>query len=66
LSQSFTLWAASDFYQPEASPTGEVADMELAIVFGRGPDGGLKPLVRDEDIVLFGCRDEELWKSERI
>jgi hypothetical protein len=44
---------------------GEVADMELAIVFGRGPDGGLKPLVRDEDIVIFGCRDEELWKSER-
>src|SRR5215467_3784234 len=36
---------------------GEVADMELAIVSGRGPDvltniGGLKPLVRDEDIVL--------------
>jgi arginase len=28
----------SDFYQPEASPTGEVADMELAIVCGRGPD----------------------------
>jgi arginase len=53
-----------DFYQPEASPTGEVADMELAIVSGRGPDvltnsGGLKPLVRDEDIVLFGCRNEE-------
>jgi arginase len=38
--------------------------MELAIVSGRGPDiltniGGLKPLVRDEDIVGFGCRDEE-------
>ena len=38
--------------------------MELAIVSGRGPDilsniGGLKPLVRDEDIVVFGCRDEE-------
>jgi hypothetical protein len=38
--------------------------MELAIVSGRGPDvltniGGFKPLVRDEDLVLFGCRDEE-------
>ena len=38
--------------------------MELAIVSGRGPDiltniDGLKPLVRDEDVVLFGCRDEE-------
>ena len=35
-----------------------------AIVSGRGPDiltniDGLKPLVRDEDIVLFGYRDEE-------
>ena len=38
--------------------------MELAIVSGRGPDiltniDDLKPLVRDEDIVVFGCRDEE-------
>lgn len=60
----FFIDGHSDFYQPEASPTGEVADMELAIVSGRGPDiltniGGLKPLVRDEDIVVFGCRDEE-------
>ena len=60
----FFIDGHSDFYQPEASPTGEVADMELAIVSGRGPDiltniDGLKPLVRDEDIVVFGCRDEE-------
>jgi len=53
-----------DFYQPEASPTGEVADMDLAIVSGRGPHiltsiDYLKPLVRDEDIVLFGNRDNE-------
>jgi arginase len=53
-----------DFYQPEASLTGEVADMDLAIVSGRGPDiltniDNLKPLVRDEDIILFGCRDRE-------
>src|SRR5918992_5086051 len=52
------------FYQPEASLTGEVADMDLAIVSGRGPDiltdiEGLKPLVRDEDIILFGYRDRE-------
>jgi arginase len=45
-------------------PSSKVADMELAIVSGRGPDiltniDGLKPLVRDEDIVVFGCRDEE-------
>jgi arginase len=54
----------ADFYQPEASPTGEVADMDLAIVSGRGPDivaniEGLRPLVRDEDVVLLGCRDRE-------
>ena len=60
----FFIDGHSDFYQPEASPTGEVADMELAIVSGRGPDiltniDGLKPLVRDEDIVVFGCRDGE-------
>jgi len=60
----FFIDGHSDFYQPKASQTGEVADMELAIVSGRGPDiltniDGLKPLVRDEDIVVFGCRDEE-------
>ncbi len=54
----------ADFYQPEAEPNGEVASMELAIVSGRGPAvlteiDGLKPLVRDEDIVAFGFRDAE-------
>jgi arginase len=58
----FFLDGHADFYQPEASPTGEVADMDLAIVSGRGPSpladiDGLKPLVRDEDIVVFGYRD---------
>jgi arginase len=60
----FFIDGHADFYQPQASPTGEVADMDLAIVSGRGPDiltniDGLKPLVRDEDVVLFGYRDEE-------
>lgn len=60
----FFIDGHADFYQPEASPTGEVADMDLAIVSGRGPDiltniDGLKPLVRDEDIVVFGYRDAE-------
>ncbi|MGI0024191.1 MAG: arginase family protein, partial [Nitrososphaera sp.] len=64
----FFIDGHADFYQPEASPTGEVADMDLAIVSGRGPDilaniDGLKPLVRDEDIVLFGNRDAEQAKS---
>jgi arginase len=60
----FFLDGHADFYQPEASPTGEAADMDLAIVSGRGPDvlanvGRLGPLARDEDIVVFGYRDAE-------
>ena len=60
----FFIDGHADFYQPETSVTGEVADMDLAIVSGRGPDiltniDGLKPYVRDEDIVLFGYRDAE-------
>lgn len=58
----FFIDGHADFYQPEASPTGEVADIDLAIVSGRGPDiltniDGLKPLMQDQDIVLFGHRD---------
>jgi arginase len=60
----FFIDGHADFYQPEVSPTGEVADMDLAIVSGRGPNvltniDGLKPLVRDPDIVVFGYRDAE-------
>ena len=60
----FFIDGHADFYQPEASPTGEVADMDLAIVSGRGPDvltniDGLKPLVQDQDIIVFGYRDAE-------
>ena len=55
----------ADLYQPEASPTGEAADMDLGLVSGRGPDvvvdlEGRKPYVRDEDIVVFGQRDAAL------
>ena len=64
----FFIDGHSDFYQPLASTTGEVADMELSFVSGRGPDvlsniEGLKPLVLDEDIVVFGYRDAEQSKS---
>ncbi|MFD9036499.1 arginase family protein [Streptomyces sp. NPDC059567] len=52
----------TDFYQPSAEPTGEVASMELALATGRGPRlladlEGRGPLVRDEDVVAFGFRD---------
>jgi arginase len=60
----FFIDGHADFYQPQASLTGEVADMDLAIVSGRGPDiltdiNGFKPLVRDQDIIVFGYRDAE-------
>jgi arginase len=60
----FFLDGHADFYQPEAEPNGEVASMDLAIVSGHGPNAladidGLRPLVREADIVAFGYRDEE-------
>jgi arginase family enzyme len=55
----------ADFYQPEAVPNGEAASMELALGTGRGPIivtdlEGRRPLVRDEDVVVFGRRDAEV------
>lgn len=52
----------ADFYQPEAEPNGEAASMDLAFATGRGPAvvtdlESRGPLVRDEDVVVFGRRD---------
>jgi arginase len=54
----------TDFYQPEANPNGEAASMDLAFVTGRGPPAitnldGHSPLVRDEDVFVFGFRDAD-------
>ena len=59
----------ADFYQPEAEPAGEAASMELALVTGRGPElvtnlEGRRPLLRDEDVVVFGFRDAEHAAAE--
>lgn len=56
--------AHADFYQPERSRTGELADMDLAIVTGRGPRdliniNGLCPYVTDEHVIHIGQRDKE-------
>jgi arginase len=53
----------ADFFQPEAEPKGEGASMDLAFVTGHGPKlltdiEGRGPLVRPEDVVAFGCRDQ--------
>src|SRR5581483_9044155 len=58
-----------DFYPPAASPTGEAADMDLALATGRGPDlvtnlEGYSPLVRDDDTVVLGYRDSDAAASE--
>lgn len=56
--------AHADFYQPERSTTGQAADMDLALVTGRGPSvltniSGLCPYVADKHVVHIGQRDEE-------
>lgn len=56
--------AHADFYSPETSITGEVADMDLAIVCGHGPDvltniDGLKPYVAERHVIHVGQRDQE-------
>jgi arginase len=54
----------ADFYQPSANPNGEAASMDLAFVTGHGPKlltdfEGRRPLIRDEDAVVFAFRDAE-------
>jgi arginase len=57
------LDAHSDFATPEESSTGSVAAMCLALAVGRGDSplarlSAAGPLVRGEDVVLIGRRDE--------
>jgi arginase len=57
------LDAHADFALPEVSRTGSVASMDLALAVGRGntPLAGLSgagPLVREEDVVVIGRRDQ--------
>lgn len=58
----------ADFYQPEVNPNGEAASMDLAFATGHGPElltniEGLRPLVRETDVCLFGFRDGEEQKQ---
>jgi arginase len=64
----FFLDAHADFYEPEKSTTGEAADMDLAIITGRGPDllndAQIKPpYVKDEHVFHIGQRDLEETKK---
>ncbi len=51
----------ADFHTVETSPSGDPADMELAILTGRGPDqitrmAGKYPMLKDSDVVVYGIR----------
>jgi arginase len=53
----------ADFFDGESSPTGEAADMDLAILTGHGPPGLLErdgPLLEPGAVVLLGHRPSEL------
>jgi arginase len=52
----------ADFYDGETSPTGEAADMDLAILTGHGPSGLLDAGARLDPaaVVLLGHRPDEL------
>ena len=53
----------ADFLDGESSPTGEAADMDLAILTGHGPRALLErdePLVEPAAVVLLGHRPDEL------
>jgi arginase len=53
----------ADFYQPQVNPlSGAASASDLAFATGRGPGvvadiEGRRPLVRDDDVVVFACRD---------
>jgi arginase len=54
----------TDFRDPATSPSGEPADIELAVLTGRGPKiisafGNDYPLIRDEDVIVYGFREPD-------
>lgn len=54
----------TDFLTPETSESHGAAGMDLALATGYGPDlltnpEGLRPLVREEDVVILGIRGEQ-------
>ncbi len=59
----------TDYREPSTSETGEPADIELAVITGRGPQQvteffGKYPLVSEEDVIIYGYRDpDEIEKS---
>ena len=53
----------ADFFDGQSSPTGEAADMDLAVLTGHGPPGllaGNEPTLEPAAVVLLGHRPAEL------
>jgi len=51
----------ADFHNIETSPTGDPADMELAVLTGRGPDkitriANKYPMLDEENVLVYGIR----------
>jgi len=60
-----------DFRAPEVSLSGEPADLELAVLTGRGPEeitcvAGKRPMLRDEDVIAYGIRERDQIDESRI
>jgi arginase len=56
----------ADFFDGESSPTGEAADMDLALLTGHGPPGlldGAGSLLDPAAVVLLGHRPAELHED---
>jgi arginase len=53
----------ADFFDGRCSPTGEAADMDLAVLTGHGPPGllaGNEPVIEPTAVVLLGHRPAKL------
>jgi len=50
----------ADYFDGQSSPTGEGADMELAILTGAGPRGIVEPRLDPGSVVLLGHRPSTL------
>ncbi len=61
----------ADFHTTETSISGDPADMELAILTGRGPEritkiAGKAPLLKEENVVVYGIRVWDQIKESNI
>jgi arginase len=61
----------TDYRDPSSSPSGEPADLEMAVLSGRGPAEltelfGLPPLLQPSDMVICGYREPDLIAESDI